>query len=41
MIPILPIGVDLILKNGKEYKIAVSFGREKTISFIEKLINRD
>lgn len=41
MIPIFPIGIDLILENGEEYKVAVSFGREKTISFIEKLINKD
>lgn len=38
MIPIFPIGVDLILKNGEEYKVAVSFRRENFISFIEKLI---
>lgn len=38
MIPIFPIGVDLILKNDKEYKVAVSFRRENFISFIEKLI---
>lgn len=36
MIPIWPIGVDFILKNGEQHRIALQFKRDEFLKLIEK-----